>query len=179
MKRALFFMILSCLSFVAPIARAQADKVDDYIKSEMDKRQIPGLALAIIKDGKVIKQKGYGIADVEQNIPVTPDTVFDLASMTKPITAQAILLLAEDGKLTLDDPLSSYITDAPESWRGITLRNLLDHTAGFGETDVPTVDGQWLADYSTATMLQFAKSTPLDSAPGERFQYSDSPTAKR
>ncbi len=130
-------MILSCLLFVAPIVRAQADKVDEYIKSEMKKRQIPGVALAVIKDGKVVKMKGYGLANVELNVLVTPESVFDLASLTKQFTAAAIMLLVEDGKIGLDDKISKYLPNAPDAWNAITVRHLLTHTSGLNYADLP------------------------------------------
>ena len=81
----------------------RADKVDDYIASEMKNRCIPGLALAVVKNGEVIKTKGYGLANLELNVSVTTDSVFELASVTKPFTATAIMMLVEEGKVGLDD----------------------------------------------------------------------------
>lgn len=173
MKRTLFLTILSCLLFVAPIVRAQADKVDDYIKSEMKKRQIPGVALAIIKDGKVVKMKGYGLANVELNVLVTPESVFDLASLTKQFTAAAIILLVEDGKIGLDDKISKYLPNAPAAWNAITVRHLLTHTSGLNYTDLPRCGESWLLEYTTVQVFEYASKLAPKFAPGERWRYSN------
>ena len=75
----------------------------------MEKRQIPGLALAVVKNGKLIKAKGYGLANVELDVSVTPDSVFELASVTKQFTATAIMMLVEEGKVGLDDKIGKYL----------------------------------------------------------------------
>ena len=92
-------LIVALLLLLFPSVAAQADKVDEFITSEMKNRRIPGLALAVVKNGEVIKAKGYGLANLELNVPVTLDSVFDLASITKPFTATAIMLLVEEGKV--------------------------------------------------------------------------------
>src|SRR5215831_8981250 len=96
----------------------------------MQKRHIPGLSLAIVKDGKVIKMRGYGLASVEHNVPATEDTIYGLGSVTKSFTATAIMLLVEEGKVRLDDKISQYLDGLPASWSEITVRRLLSHTAG-------------------------------------------------
>ena len=109
---------------------AAADSIDDYVKGQMAKRKLPGLSLAVVQRGRTIKTGVYGLADVELNVPVRPQTRFAIASMTKSFTAAAILLLEEDGKLRLDDPISRYLGPMPESWKAITVRHLLTHTSG-------------------------------------------------
>ncbi len=168
--RLLFITVL--LVFLGSLT-ARADKVDDYIRAEMKRRQIPGLALTVIKSGKVIKMKGYGLASVELNVPVTPDSVFELASLTKPFTATAIMLLVEEGKVGLDDKISKYLPNAPDAWSGITVRHLLTHTAGLKYDTVPRFAGSRLMDDTTAVRLESASKHPLDFTPGERYQYSD------
>src|SRR5437879_1476004 len=86
-----------------------ADQVDDFLKSQMTEHRIPGLALAIIQNGKPAKTAAYGLANLELNVPVTPDTVFEIGSVTKQFTAAGILLLAQDGKLSVSDPISKYL----------------------------------------------------------------------
>ena len=152
---------------------AQADEVDDYIKAEMEKRQIPGLALAVVKSGKLIKAKGYGLANLELDVPVTPDSVFELASVTKSFTATAIMMLVEEGKVALDDKISKYLINAPYTWRGITVRHLLTHTAGFASDCKEIRQQGWLANYTTAEMFEAGSKCPADFAPGDRWQYSD------
>ena len=180
--RAAFYLLFCLLTIPTVAARtiefettkvAQADEVDDYIKAEMKKRQIPGLALAVVKNGKLIKAKGYGLANVELNVPVTPDSVFDLASITKQFTATAIMMLVEEGKIGLDDKIGKYLCNAPDTWSGITVRHLLTHTGGLKNAFWPTLGGSGLMDYSTAQSYEAAYKLPVDFPPGERWQYSD------
>ena len=124
------FTLLALNLSVSSLVSAQSDEVDEYIQSEMKKRQIPGLALVVIRGGEVIKMKGYGFANLEHDVPVTPDTVFELASVTKQFTAAAIMVLVEEDKIKLEDSISQYLPDSPEHWKGITVRHLLTHTAG-------------------------------------------------
>ena len=99
---------LSLVLVVCPAALA--DEVDDYIKAAMYRQHIPGLTLAVLREGKVIKAQGYGLASVELNVPAKPETVFELASATKPFVATAIMLLAQDGKLSLEAVSYTHLT---------------------------------------------------------------------
>jgi CubicO group peptidase (beta-lactamase class C family) len=110
-----------------------ADDVDELVRSYMQKRQIPGLSLAVIKDGKMIKAQGYGLANLETQAPASPETVYKIGSISKPLLAAAILLLADEGKLGLDDKLPPYLPGTPEGWKEITIRHLLSHTSGLIE----------------------------------------------
>jgi CubicO group peptidase (beta-lactamase class C family) len=120
-------LTLASLGAIFPALRsvaAQSDQVDEFLQVEMKKRKIPGLALAVIKNGEVIKMQGYGLANLDHDVPVTPDTVFELASVTKQFTATAIMLLEEEGKVKLDDPIREYLPHSPEQWKGIRVRHL-------------------------------------------------------
>src|SRR5438477_1863078 len=126
-----FLVPCLCLMITFPcVSDARADRVDGYIKTEMEQHKIPGLALTIIQDGKVTRTAAYGMANLELKVPVTPETVFEIGSITKQFTAAGILLLAQEGKLSVDDKLSQHITNAPDSWKDVTLRHLLTHTSG-------------------------------------------------
>src|SRR5258708_9772941 len=152
-----------------------AKRVDGVIERQMQGRHIPGLSLAVVRDGKVIKSQGYGLANLENSVPATPDTVYLLASMTKQFTAMSILMLAEDGKLSIDDPINKYLNEPPDAWKDITIRELLGHTAGLKdrfEEDTLIAD-KWRLAYSTDQLYQAARSRPLDFAPGVGWQYSD------
>src|SRR6266536_1738141 len=92
----------------------RSTKVDDYIKAEMQRQHIPGLSLAVVKDGQVILAKGYGFANVEHQVPVKPETIFQSGSMGKQFTATAVMMLVEAGKLSLSDPITKFFSDAPE-----------------------------------------------------------------
>jgi CubicO group peptidase (beta-lactamase class C family) len=124
-------VLLLVVGVISAAAPARADTIDDYITGEMTKRRIPGLALAVVRNGAVIKLQGYGVANLEHDVPATPDTVFELASVTKQFTASAIMLLVEDGKVRLDDPITAHLPSAPARWTSITVRHLLTHTGGF------------------------------------------------
>ena len=151
----------------------QADELDHYIKREMENRQIPGLAFAVLREGRVIKMTAYGLASIELNVPATPKTVFDLASITKPFTATAIMLLVEEGKISLDEKINKYLPNAPVAWKGITVRHLLTHTAGLKDGFWPEFWGYPLIHYPTPRLFEAASEFPVDFGPGERWQYSD------
>ncbi len=137
MRRALWFLIWSSL-LIGLLRPASADRVDDYVKAQMAQAHIPGVSVAVVQAGRVRLMRGYGLASVELNVPATPDTVYELLSITKQFTATAILMLVEDGKLALDDPISRYLPDTPPAWNAITVRHLLTHTSGLTDyTDAP------------------------------------------
>lgn len=162
----------SLLALLLP-TNAGADSIDDYLRAEIKKRQIPGLAVAVVKNGEIIKLKGYGVASIEHNVAVTPDTVFDLASVTKSFTATAIMMLVEEGRIGLDHRITEYVPNAPAAWNDITVRHLLTHTAGFEAEFMPTLNGRWLSDYTTQEMFEAAIKLAPSAAPGERYRYSD------
>ena len=151
-------------------ASAQTDKVDDYIKTQMDLQKIPGLSIAVVRNGEIVKAKGYGLANVELNVPAKPETVYQSGSMGKQFTATAVMMLVEEGKIALDDKINKYFPDSPESWNNITVRNLLTHTAG--TTDYPK-DFDFRRDYTEAELLKKAQAIPLAFAPGEKWSYSN------
>ena len=118
-----FFAVLALLLLAQPgTVAAQSDRVDSCIAAQMSIRHIPGLALAVIRDGVPVKVRGYGLANVELNVPVSPHTVFQSASIGKQFTATLVLLLAEQGKINLDGPISAYIPNSPVAWQDITVR---------------------------------------------------------
>ncbi len=104
-------------------------RVDELFR-KMDTTVTPGCALSVVKDGKIIYERGYGMADLDHNVPITPTTIFHVASMSKQFTAASIILLAQEGKLSLDDPVRKYIPELPDFGVPITIRHLLHHTSG-------------------------------------------------
>src|SRR5687768_7939737 len=120
-------------------------KVDEYMQAEMKAQQIAGVSLAVIKDGQIVLAKGYGLANVEHQVPAKAETIFQSGSMGKQFTATAVMMLMEDGKLAIDDKLNKYFPDAPEAWRNVTIRHLLTHTSGM--TDYPS-DFDFRRDYT-------------------------------
>ena len=157
------------LFLLAPLA-ARQDKTDEFITAQPREQNIPGLALAIVKNGKVIKAEGYGYADLERKIPIAPVTVLKIASVSKQFIATGIMLLVQDGKLSVSDPVSKHITDAPAAWKGITIRHLLTHTAGLVR-EAPGVDiSRFQPDID---VIRNAYDAPLHFAAGEKYQYSN------
>lgn len=148
------------------------EKIDDYIQRELQGQQIPGLSLAIIRNGVILKSTGYGVANLELNVPVHPDTVFQIGSISKQFTAAGILLLWEDGKIDPDAHASDYLEGLPTAWDGITLRHMLTHTSGLKEvTELPGFS--YRTDYSQDKLLDLMAPHPLDFSPGEKWCYSN------
>src|SRR5688500_5200068 len=123
-------IIVSLFVFPTLAQDATTAKIDEFIKTEMQKQKIPGVSLAVIRDGQIAYAKGYGFANVEHQVQVKPETIFQSGSVGKQFTAMAVMILVEEGKLGLDDKISKYFTDAPSDWSNITVRHLLSHTSG-------------------------------------------------
>lgn len=145
-------------------------KIDEYLGREMKSQQIPGIALAVVKDGKIVLARGYGLANVEHQVPVKPETIFQSGSTGKQFTATAVMMLMEEGKLSLDDKITKYFPDAPESWNDITIRHMLTHTSGM--TDYPD-DFDMRRDYTEDELYQRMKPIPLAFKPGDKWSYSN------
>jgi len=160
-----FFALLLILTAAVAI---RADKVDDYLKAEMLKQHIPGVSLAVVKDGKIIKAEGYGLANVELNVPARPETVFKIGSVSKQFISAGILLLIQEGKISFDDSISKFLDGTPETWKPITVRHLLTHTSGIVR-EAPGFDP--LKVQSDADVIKTAYSLPLRFAPGEKWEY--------
>jgi len=149
---------------------AQSDAVDAYLQAEMAKQRIPGLALLVSRGGQVIRSQSYGLANVELQVPVKPETIFQSGSVGKQFTATAVMMLVEEGKIGLDDPLTKYFPDGPAYWKDVTIRELLSHTAGF--TDYPK-DFDMRRDYTEEQALKIVESIPLAYPPGTSWSYSN------
>ena len=152
------------------VAQDSSAKIDSYVTEEMRRQQIPGVSLAIIRAGKISLIKTYGFSNVEHQVPVKQESVFQSGSIGKQFTATAVMILVEEGKLALDDKLSTYFPDAPESWKNITVRHLLTHTSGMG--DLPS-DFNMRRDYTEDEYLAISKSLPLAYQTGARWDYSN------
>ncbi|HEY0765458.1 MAG TPA: serine hydrolase domain-containing protein [Pyrinomonadaceae bacterium] len=161
----ILFLSAACLG-----QEAYENKIDEYLRTQMQAQQIPGVALAVVKDGKIVLARGYGLANVELQVPVKPDTIFQSGSTGKQFTATAVMMLMEEGKLSLDDKISKYLPEAPESWSGITIRHLLTHTSGMG--DYPS-DFDMRRDYTEDDLFKMVKGVPLAFQPGEKWSYSN------
>lgn len=135
----------------------------------------PGAAVLVRQGGETILRKGYGLAQLDFAVPVAPEQVFEIGSVTKQFTAAAILRLAEQGQLGLDDPLAKYLPDFPTGGRTVTLEQLLGHTAGIANyTDLPEWIPRWREDMSLETLIGLFRGKPLDFEPGTSWSYSNS-----
>jgi CubicO group peptidase (beta-lactamase class C family) len=145
---------------------------DEFIRAEMQKRNIPGAAVAVLRNGELLRAQGYGLANVELNVPVSTSTVFQLQSITKTFTAAATLMLVEQGAIRLDDKITQYLSDLPEAWHEITVRQLLSHTSGLKDfINEPTVNLR--LDAAPAEIIKSLADKPLNFTPGEKFRYSN------
>ena len=146
-------------------------KIDRLVSAEMRKGIIPGVSLAIIRNGRVDILKSYGLANVEHKVPVKPETVFQSGSIGKQFTAAAVMILVEEGKLSLDDKIMKFFPDVPATWSNITVRHLLTQTSGMGDYP-PEVDLR--REYTEDEYFEYFKKAPLSFAPGEKWDYSNS-----
>lgn len=163
------FYAFFCILLLSLSAVAQSDKeIDQFVIAEMQRKHIPGVTLAVVKEGKVIKSKGYGMANVELNVPATADTVYKIGSISKPIIATAIMILVEEGKIGLDDKVSKYLEGTPEAWKDISIRNFLAHTGGVVR-ESPTFNGNRVQP--DADVIKGAYPLPLRFTPGEKYEY--------
>ena len=166
----LSFLLLLLLSVACLAQDGVSTKIDEYIRAEMQTQKIPGVALAVVKEGKISIARGYGLANVEHQVPVKPETIFQSGSTGKQFTATAVMMLVEEGKLSLDDKITKYFPDAPEAWSKITIRHMLTHTSGLG--DYPQ-DFDLRRDYTEDQLYQRIKTIPLDFQPGDKWSYSN------
>jgi CubicO group peptidase (beta-lactamase class C family) len=150
------------------------DQVDKVVQDKMIQGHIPGLALAIIKSGKILKAQGYGYADIDRKILVATNTAFRIASVSKQFVATAIMMLVEENKLHLDDPVSKYLEGTPATWKQITTRHLLTHTSGIPDFLNENISvHSWFYGFDRG-FLKAVAARPLHFAPGNEFRYSNS-----
>ena len=174
-KPTLAFLLVPIALFITLITN-RVDKTDNYIKTEMTNRHIPGVSVAVIRDGKVALARGYGFANLEYSIATTPDTVYEIASVTKPFTATAIMMLVEEGKVSLEDKIGKYLPQLPSIYGQLTVRQLLSHTGGLIKDVVPDY---WKSqqfkrsDFTREEVVEMISKAPLDSRPGEKYAYSN------
>ncbi len=162
--------LLSIFILCSAVGFAQTDAVDDFVKSEMARQHIPGVALLVSHAGHPVLTKGYGMANLELEVPVKPETIFQSGSVGKQFTATAVMMLVEDGKIGLEDPLTKFFPDAPATWKQVTIRELLSHTAGF--TDYPK-NFDMRKDYTAKELLKIVEAIPLAYPPGTKWSYSN------
>lgn len=151
-----------------------AQQIDDALTAAFP-ADGPGAAVIVVRDGAVILRKGYGLANLELGVPIQPEMVFRLASVTKQFTAMAILMLSEEGKLALTDDITKYLPGYPTHGQTITIEHLLTHTGGVKDLEsLPARLAVARNDLSLAEVIALFQDEPLDFAPGEAWSYSNS-----
>ena len=166
-RQVMFFALV--LSLAATVG-ARADQTDDYIKAEMQRQRIPGLSLIVIKDGKIVKAAGYGFANLKLEIPATPETVYKIGSVGKQFIATGIMLLVQEGKLSVDEPIGKFLEGTPAAWNGMTIRHLMTHTSGL-VYEPPGYDP--FKTQSDADVIKTVYPLALRFAPGEKWEYGN------
>jgi CubicO group peptidase (beta-lactamase class C family) len=182
MKKAIRFQIILVIAVLSVLGTAflaadeTTDKVDKLFAT-WDKTTSPGTTLAVIRDGKLVYKRGYGMAKLEDGIVMTPDKIFDIGSVSKQFTATCIVMLVRDGKISLDDNVRKYIPELPDYGTPITIRHLLHHTSGLrdynallelagfrGDSDCPTVE---------EALDAICRQKKLNYPPGQEYSYTN------
>ena len=165
---------ISSLLFFTTAAHTQSadihSAVAEYVKAEMQRQHIPGISLLVSKGGKVLLEEGFGLANVELQVAARPETIYQSGSVGKQFTATAVMMLVEEGKIGLDDALPKYFKDAPAAWNEVTVRELLSHTAGFG--DYPE-KFDFRKDWTEDELTKLVEGLPLAYPPGTKWEYSN------
>jgi CubicO group peptidase (beta-lactamase class C family) len=168
---ALAFLLL----VVSARARAQTptpiESINQYVTAEMKRRQIPGTSVAVLRGDRVLLARGYGFANLELRVPASDSTIYQSGSLGKQFTAAGVAMLAEQGRLRLDDRITQWLPEGRGIWDSITVRHLLTHTSGITEYTDSTFD--YRKDYTEDQLVDFAASRPLDFPPGSRWSYSN------
>ncbi len=158
-----------------PVADETLAKRIDAVMAEIYKPGEPGAAIIVRKDGRTVLRKGYGMADLELGVPVEPDMVFRLGSITKQFTSVSTLLLAQEGKLGLQDEITAFLPDYPTQGRRITVEHLLTHTSGIQSyTDMAEWLPLWRKDFPLKELIDLFKDKPMQFEPGESWAYNNS-----
>ncbi len=168
-----FTLLLLVVATIVPQmeqSAAETGRVDDLIGAEMRRQRIPGLSLAVLREGEIIKAEGYGVADRALRVSATPQTVYKIASVSKLFIATGVLSLVQDGRISLDDPIVGFLDGAPAAWSAITVRHLLSHTSGLVR-EGPGFDAR--RRQSDAEVIRSAYPLPLLFSPGEKAEYSN------
>jgi D-alanyl-D-alanine carboxypeptidase len=176
MKKLFFFramtalLILPCFLRVCAQHMTPSNRTDEYVRIMMLHEHIPALSLAVLKDGKMLKIQSYGISNIETHSPAKSQTVYKIGSLSKQFIAAAVMLLQQDGKINLDDPVNRWLDSLPSSWQSITIRNLLTQTSGLAR------DARDFDPLKVRPLIDDIKSIyslPLDFTPGTDWDYSN------
>ncbi len=150
--------------------------IDRYVAGQMKKNHVPGLAVGVYRRGEILLAKGYGLANVELNVPVTPQTIFQSGSVGKQFVSAVVMMLVEEGKVRLDDSIVQYFPDAPDWWKPILVRNLLSHTSGLAEYETgeragPKGPFYLRLDFTEDELVKKVEALPMEAKPGDQWNY--------
>jgi CubicO group peptidase (beta-lactamase class C family) len=166
----------SAASPTPPLDPQRLKSIDSFIATQMAKQKIPGLAVGIYSRGQILLAKGYGQANVELDVAVKPETIFQSGSVGKQFVSAAIMMLVEEGKVSLDDSVTKYFPDAPAAWKPILVKNLLSHTSGLAEYESadrigPKGPFYLRLDFTENELVAKIEALPTEGAPGEKWDY--------
>lgn len=174
------FLTISCtllfysINISTSFSQSLEQKVDAYLSTAYP-ADAPGVSFLIAKDGKAIYRKAFGLANLELNVPMKPENVFEIGSITKQFTAVAILMLEEQGKLSVEDEITKFIPDYPTNGKKITIHHLLNHTSGIKSyTNMESFMDLTRKDMTPKQIIDMFKNEPMDFEPGEKFLYNNS-----
>jgi len=174
------FCALICVTvFAAPahdLTQEQMSAIDHYVDAEMKREHVVGIAVGIYGRGQILLAKGYGLANIELNVPVKAETIFQSGSVGKQFTSAAIMMLVEEGKISLDDSIVKYFPNAPPSWQAIRVKNLLSHTSGLSEYETderagPTGPFYIRLDFTEDELVNKVEALPIEFKPGDKWDY--------
>jgi CubicO group peptidase (beta-lactamase class C family) len=163
----------SSASPTPPLDPQRLKSIDSFIATQMANQRIPGLAVGIYSRGQILLAKGYGQANVELDVAVKPETIFQSSSVGKQFVSAAIMMLVEEGKVSLDDSVTKYLSDAPATWKPILIKNLLSHTSGLSEYETEDRTGPkgpfyMRLDFTEDELVTKIEALPIEWAPGEK-----------
>ncbi|MFB9107523.1 serine hydrolase [Flavobacterium gyeonganense] len=169
-SKSLAISLLCLISFIANSQNQQkADSIDLFLKEKMEKLHIPGLQLAIVRNGKIIKQNSYGMANIENSVNVNNQSRFAVNSCTKAFVGVAVMQLQEEGKLNINDPISKYLDDLPDAWKDLKIKQLFANISGLPNSIDATEN--FLGDTEDSTWEK-VKTLPMEFNTGDRFRYN-------
>ncbi|HEY1881514.1 MAG TPA: serine hydrolase domain-containing protein [Candidatus Cybelea sp.] len=159
-----------------PLTDAQIASIDSFVTTEMARSHVPGAAVGVYSRGNVLLAKGYGFANLELSVPAKPETVFQSGSVGKQFVSAAIMMLVEEGRVSLNDSITKYFPGAPASWKPIRVKNLLSHTSGLAEYESPERTGPkgpfyLRLDYTESQLLHKIEALPIENPPGAKWNY--------
>jgi D-alanyl-D-alanine carboxypeptidase len=147
--------------------------MDERIREAMNESNIPGVLIGVASRGRLLHTHSYGMADVELRVPVSDSTVFEIGSISKQFVAAATMLLVEEGRVGLDDPIPQYLSDLPSEWLEVTIRQLLTHTSGIPDYEEIQTYEAYRFRFTPEEIIRVAHSRPMDFEPGTGWYYSN------